>query len=55
MSDFEDGAEMVRDLSLADETSLREEPEKKGKSCTFCGQLFKSSDDNPFCPDCREI
>ena len=54
MSDFEDGAEMVRDLSLAEETSTQEEPEKKWKFCGYCGQPFKSSDNNPFCPDCRE-
>lgn len=48
MSNFEEGVEMVRDLSLA------EEPEKKGKFCSYCGQPFKSSGNNPLCPDCRE-
>jgi len=48
MSDFEEGVEMVMNLSLA------EEPEKKGRFCSYCGLPFKSSDDNPFCPDCRE-
>lgn len=55
MSDFDNGAIMVRDLGLAEVKSCQKEEEKKGKFCSYCGQPFRSDDDNTLCPDCREF